>query len=399
MEKDRSLEGSGEKETGNGVKSEKDNRNEPTYCLASVSSFPSLGLGLKMANPRGPRSSATRIAFFICFTIVLIAAGVSTANADSLGDAPRLSPPKGSPGSVAAPGSGSGRAAPVGLSKVNATALWNRLYVTNVNITGNINAYIAGTCNAGWTTDVFKNAVLRRINYFREAAGIPALTGFVRDQNMKCQRAATLMSVNRALNHEPPTTGWFCTRMPGAIEAAGNSNLYLGRNGPAAVTGYIEDPGSGNTALGHRRWILHPPTRTMATGDVPGGKGFQSANALWVFDAYTWYPSKMRDGFVAWPPPGFVPRQVVFPRWSFGLPNAVLTNARVNVLRNGVRISVTRYTPDADYGLPTLAWELAPAALPSPSGETKYSVVVTGVILGGATRSFTYTVTAFVVSK
>ena len=40
-----------------------------------------------------------------------------------------------------------------------------------------------------------------------------------------------------------------------------------------------------------------------------------------------------RDGFVAWPPPGFVPYQTVYPRWSFVLRGADFTNATVTMQR------------------------------------------------------------------
>ena len=39
----------------------------------------------------------------------------------------------------------------------------------------------------------------------------------------------------------------------------------------------MTDPGAGNTFVGHRRWVLYPPTRTMGVGDIPA-----QSNALYV---------------------------------------------------------------------------------------------------------------------
>src|SRR6185312_8522029 len=114
--------------------------------------------------------------------------------------------------------------------------------------------------------------------------------------------------------------------------AAANSNLALGSFGPDSITGYINDFGANNTEAGHRRWLLYPQTQTMGTGDIPAGNGFTNANATWVLDGnYGTARPATRDGFVAWPPPGYVPYPVVFARWSFAYPNADFSTATVAV--------------------------------------------------------------------
>ena len=106
-------------------------------------------------------------------------------------------------------------------------------------------------------------------------------------------------------------------------------------SGSEAIDGYIEDGGGTNLAVGHRRWLLHPPTTRMGIGDIPG-----QANALWVLDGAGGAVIP-RDGYVAWPPKGYVPRSLVFPRWSFALVGADLASASVTVTRNGRACSVT----------------------------------------------------------
>ena len=119
---------------------------------------------------------------------------------------------------------------------------------------------------------------MRRINYFRAMSGIPPIMGLKGEYNQKAQAAALMMSVNRQLNHHPPTS-WTCFTNDG-YDGASSSNLYLGVYGPSAISGYIYDSGTGNYFVGHRRWILYPQTQFMGTGDIPSQSGSSSSNAL-----------------------------------------------------------------------------------------------------------------------
>jgi hypothetical protein len=258
------------------------------------------------------------------------------------------------------------------------------------------------TCTAGTTDAAFRDRVALRINYFRAMAGLPANIVFSDVNNAKNQQAALMMSANSNLSHHPPTN-WICYTADGA-EAAGNSNLSLGDAGPDAITAYIEDFGDNNRATGHRRWLLYPQTETMGTGDIPEApdQSRWSANAVWVWDGhYGGLRPPTRDGFVAWPPPGFVPHPVVFPRWSFALPGADLTNAVVTVSSNGVAVPVTVEPITENGSEPTLVWfptgmdPSQPGAWPTPAADTAYTVRLENVVIGGKTSNFTYTVTVF----
>ncbi|NJL06145.1 MAG: hypothetical protein HC911_14825, partial [Chloroflexaceae bacterium] len=170
-------------------------------------------------------------------------------------------------------------------------------------------------CNAGDTSAAFKAAVLRRVNFYRTLAGVPANVTFTDAFNRKAQQAALMMAAEGSLSHFPPET-WACYTAEGR-EAAENANLHMAipSSGVRAIDGYIKDSGAGNDAVGHRRWIFFPQTLTMGTGDVPSIDRSWGANALWVFGSRS--PTRTaRDEFVAWPPPGFVPYQIVYPRWS-----------------------------------------------------------------------------------
>lgn len=253
------------------------------------------------------------------------------------------------------------------------------------------------SCNAGETTPAFRAAIVLRINYYRAMAGVPADIQLNDEYNAKAQQAALMMSANGQLNHTPPAD-WVCYNADGAA-AAGKSNLHL-VFGPAAIDGYMEDPGNGNDFVGHRRWLLYPQTQQMGTGDIPPIAGYHAANALWVFDSNLGGPRPTtREEFVAWPPPGYVPYQVVYPRWSFAYPAADFTNATVTMSENGVAIPVVIAPVQNSYGEHTLVWTpnipTATQHAARPTADTRYEVTIAGVQIQGVARTFAYNVTIF----
>ena len=253
--------------------------------------------------------------------------------------------------------------------------------------TGNV-----GSCMSGTTSSAFKEAMLRRLNYFRAMAGVPALDGFWADYNNKAQAAALMMSAEDRLSHSPGTD-WACYTESGS-QGAGSSNLYLGVYGPSAISGYIQDPGSSNYVAGHRRWILYPQSKYLGTGDIPPSPGYSPANALWVFDtANMWGPRPdTREVYVAWPPPGYVPYQVIYARWSFAYDEADFTNATVVMSKNGAPLALTVNPVVNGYGENTLVWEPVDS-FGAPTADVVYQVTVNNVVINGSPQSFSYTVT------
>lgn len=251
------------------------------------------------------------------------------------------------------------------------------------------------TCNPGTTSAAFRAAMTRQINYFRGMAGIPPIQGFREEYNAKAQAAALMMSVNSRLSHSP-SADWTCFTEAGQ-EGAGSSNLFLGVYGLNAISGYIYDPGSSNDAVGHRRWILYPQTQYMGTGDIPDTENDPSANALWVFDLENmWGPRpSTRDGYVAWPPPGYVPYQVTFPRWSFSYPEADFGPATIEMTRNGQPLSVTKSPPQDGYGENTLVWEPQANFSQELEADSHFEVRLRNVLIDGQPFDFAYTVVLF----
>ncbi len=280
-----------------------------------------------------------------------------------------------------------------------------------------------GRCQAGTSTAPFREATLRRVNYYRAMAGVVADVVEDSSYSAKAQRAAMMMSAEGELTHDPAES--FACYDDVGREGAANSNLYLGRNGPLAIDGYIEDPGDRNVDVGHRATILHPPTRLMGVGDVASTNAWASANALWVFDdrvfdeeSSTDRPPMREDRrFVAWPPRGYVPGLVVHPRWSLTVANhdfsrATISLYRIDPGRSPVPIPVTVVSRSGAPGhvpLPTLVWEPEPGTIDTtPAVDQLYLVVVDDVttygppipdaegvtaVVAATTTSFSYEVT------
>src|SRR5215831_5543130 len=319
----------------------------------------------------------------------------------TLGDPPRA--PKDVSG---LPGGGPGKESVTGGFSVNTDSreqvrgFYNAVFTSSIGVPMNTSANVS-TCTPGTNATAFQEAVLRRINWYRAMAGVPASVTFNAAEGTNDQQAAVMMSRNNTLNHFPPNT-WTCFTGPGA-NAASNSNLALGADGADSITLYLQDPGSGNKAVGHRRWLLYPQTQVMATGDVPDADGFPAANATWVFDANFFAPRPAtRQGYVAWPPEGFVPYQVVFPQWSFGLSNADFSAATVSMTSNGVAVAVTIQSYATGFGENTLVWY--PSALdptspftvfPFNGADTAYSITIGNIGVGASDISISYNVTVF----
>lgn len=244
------------------------------------------------------------------------------------------------------------------------------------------------SCQAGTTSSVFKNHVLRRINWFRAMAGVPADITFEATRNAASQEAALMMSRNGALSHFPPDT-WECYTADGA-GAAGTGNLFLGVHGVPAIDGYIDDPGANNFAVGHRRWILAPKVQGMGTGDVPPGAGYSAANCLKVIGANrSPTPPPMVS---AWPPKGFVPWQTTYERWSYSYTGADFSAANVTMKLNNENVVFTiESRSDDGFGDNTIVWN-APSTVGAVTDDQTYTITVSG-IQGAGPASVTYDVT------
>ncbi len=252
------------------------------------------------------------------------------------------------------------------------------------------------TCNAGDSSQAHKDATLRRINFYRAMAGVPAWVTFSASANAKARSAALLASANNALSHYPPAS-WYCYSSAGA-QASSGSNIALGEIGAKAITAYIEDAGSHNLAVGHRRWLLYPQTKVMGTGDVSPQSGFgQKASAIHLFDdQYRQARPETLNDFVSWPPAGFVPYQLVFPRWSFSLAGADFSQATVSITLDAQEIPLEILPISNGYGENTLVWEIDASELKKPDTDQIYQVTIRNILFNRRFRkSYSYQVKVF----
>lgn len=255
------------------------------------------------------------------------------------------------------------------------------------------------TCNAGTTSQEYRNSIVQRVNWYRRMAGLDQVSERSA-YSTSTQKSSTMMAAEGALSHSPGI-GWACYDEAGA-SAAGSSNLALGVNGIGAIDAYVRDPGSNNYSVGHRRTIFYPQLLEVGSGDVDGGGGFYDANTLHVFDDNLWAdrPDVREDrGFVAWPPSGYVPAETTWGRWSFSLEGGDFSTAAVTVddSLGAIAVSVLdRIQPDDPASRiapePSIVWAVGgdtdSTQLPEPTnGDECYDITVSGVTVGGATQS------------
>jgi hypothetical protein len=284
-------------------------------------------------------------------------------------------------------------------SREETRQFYNGLYPVSDNVPQGSTAD-ASSCTPGHNTNPFVQAELIRLNWFRAMAGVPAAVRLNPIDNWGSQQMAIIQSANNVLDHHPTNT-YTCYNTFAASYAGGDQ--ALGADGAAATTLFIWDYGANNDEVGHRRWLLYPQEQVMGFGDVPGAGTHAAANLTFVFDpANAATRPATRQPYVAWPPEGFVPYQVVFPYWSFALSNADLSHATVAMTSNGVPISTVIQPYQTGFGENTLVW--VPLGLDATTGgtsfpfdgtDTVYGVTIGNITNHGVGASYSYTVTVF----
>lgn len=242
------------------------------------------------------------------------------------------------------------------------------------------------SCDPGDINSEYRQAILNRVKWFRLMAGVDEDISLNAEFDLLAQAAALVMMANNQLSHEPDPT-WTCFS-DDAFTGASNSNLYLGRTGPEAINGYIEDLGEDNYSVGHRRWILYSALTEIGIGES------SKSNALFVVQGKRNDKPSVREaeGFIMWPPRGFVPRNVIFERWSITNPSADFSDTEIYVEsgNESFQISSSDITVSNDlYGDgPTLIFNLDSQVR---SGET-ITITAKDVLVDGVNMTLNYQV-------
>ncbi|WP_273568922.1 CAP domain-containing protein [Maribacter halichondriae] len=271
---------------------------------------------------------------------------------------------------------------PVDLSaKEIAQKLYNDYYVASKSATED-NAWTGSeaACDPGSVPQSTKEKIFTRLAYFRKAAGLHNEITENLTKSDKAQRAALMMHANNTLDHFPPES-WKCYSTEGK-DGAGSSLLTMSKNAEA-IDSYVRDYGANNGPVGHRRWLLWPRLQEIGIGNT------NVSNAIWVLGNAGNPPTDAPD-FIAWPPEGYVPNRVVYPRWSFSIKDADFTATQISMKdADGNSISLSVEELDDAYGDSTIVW--VPEGIESNNLEDiPYIVTIKNVKMGDDLRDFEY---------
>lgn len=217
------------------------------------------------------------------------------------------------------------------------------------------------TCVAGTESATSRNATMAAVNYYRAMAGLPSVANYA-PWNGKAQAAALISDANAPARpvHEPQD--WSRCWSQAGYDGASHANLSLDVAGAKAVEAYMIDHGDNNYFVGHRRAVLYPPSTRMGTGST--GR----ANALYHSDDEGGYGPRPTDvDWVAWPPSGHVPWEVLphrnlgktLFRWSLSsnvMPDADYSTATVTMKMGTESLVVAREFVETGYSDNTLVW-------------------------------------------
>ncbi len=262
-------------------------------------------------------------------------------------------------------------------------------YVADPGWTGNTTNCVAGTLSQD-----ARNKVIQRLNYFRRLVGLSDNVVENPAQHAGCQEASLIFKAQNNLSHFPPAS-WKCWTQAGR-NAAESSNIGWGTatsgeyctHTTYGVSGFIEDAGDGNKVVGHRSWFLMPGLTKLGIGST------NSTCCMQWKDNYTM--GGTAPEFIAYPPKGYIPNVITYPRWSFTLPGGgSFSNAKVTMTDGvgaNVSLNIINKPATAVQGAPYkhLVWE-PNINVKNIMEDVKYTVTISDVT--GATKpTYTYEV-------
>ena len=245
------------------------------------------------------------------------------------------------------------------------------------------------SCESGDVPQATIDKIFMRLEYFRKAVGLHNNVAENNTKSDKAQDAALMMKSNGTLDHFPPNT-WSCYTEDGR-DAAGNSLLTQTRNAEA-IDSYIRDAGAANGPVGHRRWLLWPRLQEIGIGNT------DATNAIWVLGNAGTPPADAPE-FIAWPPTGYAPKQIAYPRWSFSIAGADFTDTTIS-MRDGNNQSVALVIEELNnqFGDSTIVW--VPAIVTNTlTQDTAYTITLNNVAIDGEMQDFEYQTILFDVNQ
>jgi hypothetical protein len=178
------------------------------------------------------------------------------------------------------------------------------------------------TCNAGNLDEDAAVRALRIINVHRFIAGADPVRN-IASWSRPAQACALLAHANHKLSHQPPRD-WSCWSDVGAFTSS--VSLIANRSLATAIGAFIEDTGNEATMV-HRRWLLSENLERVGFGStdryacvVVEGSSFgdtrsdstdsndENADSK---EEHASASSSPNDAWVAWPPDGPVPMEML----------------------------------------------------------------------------------------
>lgn len=262
--------------------------------------------------------------------------------------------------------------------------------VSNVNWprwTGNIKK-----CKHGTIPNNIKRKALMRINYFRTLCGLYPVE-LSNEYNNLAQQAAFIITANNKLSHHPDEN-WECYSKV-AANACIESSIQYSRTGlfTSFIGGFVEDLGSQNTGVPHRRSLLNSKSGFKGYGST----GYAEAIYNTERNSSTVHSEKL-PLYIAYPIAGYNEIGLVYPRWSFGIPDrhkVDFSNSNISLKDQDENEIGATILPYKDIYDPTIVWELKENFSRYDLLKKEITVEVKNVKVDGTMKDYKYIVKFF----
>jgi hypothetical protein len=288
-------------------------------------------------------------------------------------------------------------------NKDSVIALYKKLYLSSHLKSMK---WIAGEspCHDGKLSNSVYVLAENRINFFRITAGLSSIK-ISRELSIESQKAAVLTKNNGYLSHSPPKSSSCYSKQ--AYDGCHKSCLgftYYSHpkeniSDESFITAFMKDYGESNYFVGHRKWLLYTKLSEVGYGATDTTEAILTADGI---------DYNMKDSieYVSYPWSGYVPSNLVFPKWSFSLPQSLsadFSNAKVEMkTENGELLNTRKFQLYPDYLDHTIVWEATSlfskeeiyygenSIEDSKHIDHKIFVKISNVLIDGKQKSFEY---------
>lgn len=232
-------------------------------------------------------------------------------------------------------------------------------------------------CKSGDISDLARQKTINRINYYRRFAGIDIPMKMKSSLNANAQKVA--FEVRDDTDCKAKSN--LASTMPGIqINGAHTSQAILdmmNTSGDISMRTFLLDPNLEVIGIGStdKNLVLALDKNSASSSATKAGT------------------SQKSDQFIAWPPKGLVPAEMVYGKWSFSLPGADFSEAKIKMSVLGRELPSDYIKIDSiksqGAGIPTIAWVPQGIILYAQIDLT-YSVEIYNVKFQGDEKGFGY---------